>query len=175
MSVNVRKNRSHAPVCAGLFERDITEDYRHPFMHEDLIMFYALNWFTVFGLLALWSLAAWAFQAVAAWTISQAGVVTAGTGTRVTLPMPEWLAPWVPAELASVISAVGSALAPAIDTVLGWAPALAGALSVLVWVVWGLGSAALIGLGLLISGAIAVLRGRQHPVAAPFSGAASLR
>ena len=38
-------------------------------------MFYALSWFFVVALLALWSLAAWALHAVAVWTVSNAGVI----------------------------------------------------------------------------------------------------
>lgn len=37
-------------------------------------MFYAINWFVVVVLLALWSFTAWALHALAAWTVSNAGV-----------------------------------------------------------------------------------------------------
>ena len=39
-------------------------------------MFYAISWFAVLSLLALWSLAAWALHAVAVWTVSNAGALT---------------------------------------------------------------------------------------------------
>ncbi len=123
-------------------------------------MFYALSWLVVFSLLALWSLAAWAFHAVAAWTAANAGVLTSGSGAIDALRLPDWLAPWIPSELAAALTSMLSALTPAIETLLGWAPALAGGLSVAVWVVWGIGSALLIALGLLLSAMIAVLRRR---------------
>jgi hypothetical protein len=36
-------------------------------------VFYALSWSVTFVLLALWSLAAWAFDSIAVWTVSNAG------------------------------------------------------------------------------------------------------
>jgi len=36
-------------------------------------MLYALSWFVIFSVLALWSLAAWAVHAVAVRTVSYAG------------------------------------------------------------------------------------------------------
>jgi hypothetical protein len=42
-------------------------------------VFYALSWFLVFGLFALWSLAAWAVHAVAMWSVSNAGALTGVT------------------------------------------------------------------------------------------------
>ena len=39
-------------------------------------MLYALSWFLVLGLLALWSLAAWAMHVVAVWALSNAGALT---------------------------------------------------------------------------------------------------
>jgi hypothetical protein len=121
-------------------------------------MFYALSWFVVFSLLALWSLAAWAFHAIAAWTVSNAGVLAGASGVTECLRLPEWLAPWVPPEFAAALASMVSALTPAIEAVLGWAPALAGGLSVAVWVVWAIGGALLIVLGVVLSGLIAVLR-----------------
>jgi hypothetical protein len=56
---------------------------------------------------------------------------------------------------------MASALAPAIETLLAWAPALQGGLSVAVWLVWGLGSILLVALGFLATGLIATLRRRS--------------
>jgi len=133
-------------------------------------MFYVLNWFVVFSLLALWSLAAWAFHAITAWTVSSAAVLAGASGATEGLRMPDWLAPWVPPELAAALASVVSAFTPAIEAVLGWAPALAGGLSVAVWVVWAIGSALLIVLGVVLSGLIAVLRRRSNTPTTP-SGA----
>ena len=132
-------------------------------------MFYALSWFAVLSLLAMWSLAAWAFHAIATWTVANAGVLAGGSGATEGLRLPDWLAPWIPPELAGALASMVSALMPAIEAVLGWAPALAGGLSVAVWVVWGIGSGLLILLGVVLSGLIAVL-GRRAAVSMTPSG-----
>ena len=127
-------------------------------------MFYALNWFVVFSLLVLWSLAAWAFHSIAAWTVSKAGVLAGSSGAIEALRVPEWLAPWISPELAVAFSS-------AIDALLALAPVLASGLSVVIWVVWGVGSAVLVALGFLLSGLIAImLRRRASVVASPSRG-----
>jgi hypothetical protein len=136
-------------------------------------MLYALSWFVIFSLLALWSLAAWTFHAVTAWTVSNAGVLAGGSAATVGLRMPDWLAPWVPPEVAATLASMVSAFTPAIEAVLGWAPALAGGLSVAVWVVWAIGSALLIVLGVVLSAMIAVLRRRSARLAVPSGGPAA--
>lgn len=114
-------------------------------------MLYALNWFLVFSLLALWSLAAWAMHAAAVWAVSNAGALTGAASGAVSaadgLLLPEWLAPWVPSEVAQALTSLLSGLAPAVESLLQAAPALAGGLTVATWVLWGLGSALLILLG----------------------------
>ncbi|MGE5666283.1 MAG: hypothetical protein ACM3ZD_06605 [Betaproteobacteria bacterium] len=114
-------------------------------------MLYALTWFSVLGLFALWSLAAWAMHAAAVWAVSSAGALTgvasdAATGAEGLL-LPEWLASWVPPELAQALDSLVSGLAPAVESLLQLAPALAGGLTVATWVLWGIGSALLILLG----------------------------
>lgn len=123
-------------------------------------MFYALNWLVVFSLLSLWSLAAWAFHAFVVWTVANAGVLAGGVGAIDTLRVPVWLAPWVPAELAPALNSTFAALAPSIEAGLGSAPALAGGLSMAVWVVWGIGSVTLILLGFFATGLITLVRRR---------------
>jgi hypothetical protein len=147
---------------ADYSEYRITQEYRlSELKKKETIMFYALGWLVVFGLLALWSLAAYVFHAFTAWTVSNAGVLAGGTGLTEGLRLPEWLAPWVPAELAAALTSMVAALMPAFEAVLGWAPALAGGLSVAVWVVWAIGSALLIVLGVALSAVIAVFRRRS--------------
>ena len=123
-------------------------------------MVHALSWFVVFSLLALWSLAAWAFHTITAWSVSNADLLAGASGAVDGLRVPDWLAPWIPPELALALASTLSALKPAVEAVLDQAPALAGGLSVAVWVVWGLGSVLLIALGLVLSGLITVLRRR---------------
>ena len=136
-------------------------------------MFYALNWFLMLSLLALWSLAAWTFHAITAWTTSNAGVLAGVSGTTGGLRMPDWLAPWMPPELALALNSMVSALTPVIEAALGWAPELAGGLSVAVWVVWGIGTVLLIVSGFVVTGLIAVLRRRSAVSATTFDGAGS--
>ncbi len=131
-------------------------------------MFYALGWLAVFSLAALWSLAAWALHAVTAWTVSNAAVLAGDTGAIEGLRLPEWLGPWVPTELVQALASMLSAFRPAIDALLGWAPDLAGGLSAAIWVVWAIGSALLLVLGLGLSAMIAVWqRGSGMKAATP--------
>ena len=123
-------------------------------------MFYALSWFVVFGLLALWSLGAWAFHAVAVWAVSNAGVLTDAASGVDDLRLPYWLSPWVPPELVQAMTALLAGLAPAVESLLQAAPALAGGLSVATWVIWGLGSALLLLLGAGLHLVIAMSRRR---------------
>jgi len=126
-------------------------------------VFYALSWSVVFILLALWSLAAWAFHSVATWTVSNAGVLAEGSGPIESLRGPDWLAPWIPPEITLAFTSMLSALSPVIEAALSLAPALAGGLSVAVWAVWGVGSAVIVILGLVCSRLITVLRRRASP------------
>ena len=134
-------------------------------------MLYALSWFVVVSLFLLWSLAAWAFHAIAVWTVSNAGALAGGTEAIEALSVPLWLAPWVSPELVLTLKSMISALKPAIEAVLGWVPALAGGLSIAVWTVWGIGAVLLIVLGFVATGLIAMLRRRKS---APVAGSGSL-
>ena len=126
-------------------------------------MFYAISWSVMFILLALWSIAAWAFHSIAAWTVSNAGVLAEGSGAIESLRAPDWLAPWIPPEIALAFTSMLSASSPAIEAALNQATALAGGLSVAVWAVWGIGSAVIVILGLVCSRLITVLRRRASP------------
>ncbi|MDP2133983.1 MAG: hypothetical protein Q8J99_10260 [Sulfuritalea sp.] len=110
-------------------------------------MFYTLSWFLVFGLFLLWSLAAWAVHAVAVWTISNAGTLTGVASGIEGLRLPQWLAPWVPPEIAQAMTSLLSGFAPVVEGLLQTAPALSGGLTMATWVIWGLGSAMLVLLG----------------------------
>jgi hypothetical protein len=122
---------------------------------------YALSWSVMLILLVLWSLATWAFHMIAAWTVSHAGELAGGPGAIDGLRAPDWLAPWIPPEIALAFTSMLAALGPAIESALNLAPALAGGLSVAVWAVWGVGSALIVILGLVCSRLITGLRGRR--------------
>jgi len=144
------------------------------FIKRESSMFYALSWFVVFGLLALWSLGAWAFHAIAVWAVSNAGVLTGAASGVEGLRLPDWLSPWVPPEIVQAMTSLLSGLAPAVEGLLQAAPALAGGLSVSTWVIWGLGSVLLVLLGAGLHLLIALWRRRgggsgpqqRQPVAA---------
>jgi hypothetical protein len=76
------------------------------------------------------------------------------------LRLPEWLAPWVPPEIAQSLASLLSGLAPVIEGLIQAMPALAGGLTVATWVIWGLGSALLLLLGTGLHLVIAMWRRR---------------
>ena len=121
-------------------------------------MLYALGWFAVIALLALWSLATWALHAAAVWTVANAGALTeAGSGAG-TITLPDWLAPWMPPEIAQWASQPMAGLAPLVESLLQAAPALAGAVAT--WVIWVVGSVLLVLLGAGLHLLIALWRRR---------------
>jgi len=130
-------------------------------------MLYALSWFVIFTLLALWSLAAWAVNAFAVWTVSSAGTLTGAASGVEGLRLPEWLASWVPPGIAQAMTSVLSGLAPVVESLLQAAPALAGGLTMATWVIWGLGSALLVLLGAGLHLLVAMLRRRGGGSAPP--------
>ena len=123
-------------------------------------MLHALGWSLLFVLLALWSLAAWALHAVVGWTAANAGALAGGTAVAGAIAMPAWLAPWIPADLAAALGSSLAAMGPAVEWMLNAAPALAGGLSTAIWVIWALGSLALVLLALLGGRILAALRRR---------------
>lgn len=131
-------------------------------------MFYALSWFLVLALLALWSLAAWALHAVAVWTFSSAGALSGAASGAMSLPA--WLAPWVPPEIAQWASQAMAGFGPVVDGVLQAAPALAGAVTVATWLVWGIGSVLLVLLGAGLHLFIALWRRRRAKARGPGAG-----
>lgn len=124
-------------------------------------MLYALSWFTIAALLALWSLAAWALHAVAVWTVSNAGALSGAASGVGGVAVPDWLAPWMPTELVQVMTSLMAGLGPWVDSLLQAAPALAGGLTWLAWVVWAFGGALLVFLGAALHLLIALWRRRS--------------
>lgn len=124
---------------------------RHTSVHQNTgespIMFYVLSWFLVVALVALWSLAAWALHAVAVWTVSNAGALAGAASGTGTVTAPDWLAPWMPPEMAQWTSQLVAGLAPVVEGLLQAAPVLASGLTMVTWVIWGLGSVLLVLLG----------------------------
>ncbi len=133
-------------------------------------MVYALSWFFVVALLAIWSLSAWALHAVAVWTVSNAGVLSGAASGASTMALPNWLAPWVPPEVAQWASQLMAGLAPFVDSIMQAAPALAGGLTVATWVIWGVGSVLLLLLGAGLHLLVALMRRRGGRGTGPNAG-----
>ena len=123
-------------------------------------MYYALSWFVIFSLLALWSLATLALHAFAVWAVSNAGTLTGAASGVEGLRLPDWLALWVPPEIAQAMTSVLSGLAPVVESLLQAAPTLAGGLTMATWVIWGLGSTLLVLLGATLHLLVAIWRRR---------------
>ena len=124
-------------------------------------MVYALSWFLMLSLLALWSLAVWAANAVALWTIGNAGAWNGAAYSTVGLALPDWLVSWVPPELALALTAMLASVGPMVESLLQSAPALASGITVAAWVVWVLGSVMLLLLGAGLHLLIAMWRRRS--------------
>ena len=121
-------------------------------------MVYALSWFVVVALLALWSFAAWALHAVAVWSVSNAGALSGAASDTASFLLPDWLAAWVPAEVAQSVGALVVGLGQLVDTLLKALPALAGGVTVATWLVWGIGSGLVLVLGVGMHVLIALWR-----------------
>ncbi len=134
------------------------------------MMFYALNWFVVVALLAFWSVTAWALHAVAVWVVSSAGALPGAASGVTTVALPDWLAPWVPPEIAQWVSQLLAGLGPVIDSLLQAVPTLAGGVTVATWVVWGVGSVLLVLLGAGLHLLIALWRRRSSGGSGPNAG-----
>ena len=141
-------------------------------------MFHVMSWLVVLALVVVWSLAAWGLHAVAVWTVSNAGALSGAVSGAVSgaasgvgaIRLPEWLAPWVPQEVSQSLTALLSGLAPVVESVLQATPALAGGVTVAIWVVWAIGSALLVLLGVGLHLFIAMWRRRGGGGSAPHSG-----
>ena len=121
-------------------------------------MVYARSWFVVVALLALWSFAAWMLHAVAVWSVLNAGALSGATSDTASFLLPDWLAAWVPEEVAQSVGALVVGLGQLVDTLLKALPALAGGVTVATWLVWGIGSGLLLMLGVGMHVLIALWR-----------------
>lgn len=124
-------------------------------------MFYALSWFFVASLIAVWSLAAWALHAVVLWTVSNAGSLKGGASGASSVSLPEWLVPWMPVEAEQWVSQLLAGLGHVVDSLLQAAPTLAGGVTVTAWVIWSTGSVLLVLLGAGLHLLIALWRRRS--------------
>jgi hypothetical protein len=124
-------------------------------------MFYIITWILVLLALAAWTLLAWGFDALVSWSAANGAAWAAGSAPTEALHLPAWLADWVPPDVAAALTSALAALGPLVETAMSHAPSLAGGLSWLVWIAWGLGAFVLLLAGALLSGVIKVFRRRS--------------
>ncbi len=124
-------------------------------------MFYAITWFLSFILLALWSLACWGAHAVTVWALSSAGTLANGTTSMDAVLLPEWIRGWIPPQLAQEFASMITTLASVVQAARDTVPALSGAVSVLAWVIWGLGALVLLAFAVGAHILIAVFKRRK--------------
>ena len=132
-------------------------------------MLYIANWTFVTLLIALWSLAAWAFHGVVVWAVTKAPSLTGPAADLSSVPVPAWLLQFLPIE---AIQGLIVALTETWTLLAGFlqaAPSVATGVTAVTWTVWGLGSAVLLAVGVGIHLCVSLWR-RRSIGAAKLSG-----
>lgn len=112
-------------------------------------------WIVALLLLGLWSLAGWGVHALLVSGVQWVGDLKPLLDK---IPLSAFIEQWVPGWQDGLRLALDLMQAG-----LGW---LGGAAPVLVWVVWGVGSVLLLGLALLLTGVVALVRKSTPPAPA---------
>lgn len=102
-------------------------------------MLYAISWFLVLALLAIWSAGVWGLHSIAVWSMTGMGALAGQSHQIDRLPIPGWVGLWIPGELIMAFKASAAAVLPWVESLLATLPSLAGWLAPLAWVVWGIG------------------------------------
>lgn len=102
-------------------------------------MLYAISWFLVLVLFATWSAGIWVAHSLAVWSLTTFGAMVGHSPQIDRLPIPDWVALWIPADTIVSLKASAAAVLPWIESSLSALPSLAGWLTPLAWVVWGVG------------------------------------
>ena len=116
-------------------------------------MVFLVGWVLVLLLLALWSGLVGSGAALLEALLSHAGALGAGDWSlppALTGLLPVWAAEWLVGTLEN--------FTPQLQSLAGALPGLAGWVNALAWVVWSAGALLLLGLGLAIHVAIALVR-----------------
>lgn len=112
-------------------------------------MFYAVSWFVVLVLLAVWSFIAWSVRALGAWAVSSAGSVAGAAAAGNVVRIPEWLASVVQPELLISLSSMVSSLSSMLPSLPDASPMITNGWSLVIMVVWAIGSLVLLAFGVL--------------------------
>ena len=102
-------------------------------------MLMARIWVLASLLLAMWTAASWAFGALLSWALQHAGKLGELSVPNAKLPMPEWLAPWLPAGTTEWVPPLLTQTAQGAVWLAGQAPLLVNWLTPAIWILWGLG------------------------------------
>lgn len=121
-----------------------------------------VGWLLVLLLLALWSGLVMAAQSLLTALLSQADVLGSGDWT-----LPEALTAWLPVPAAEWLIGTVETLTPQLQALAGALPSLAGGVTLLAWLVWGVGALMLLGLGLVGHVAVALWRKSSRSSAEP--------
>lgn len=119
-------------------------------------MWHAGVWGLVGLGLALWSLLCWASHAVLSWDGWARGLDWATQAPAIELPA--WVAGLFGLEWVQWLQAALVDMGPTLRAWLADLPAMGGFVTLAAWVVWALGTALLLGLGVLGSTAVALAR-----------------
>lgn len=111
------------------------------------------GWVLVLLLLAMWSGLVWSGEALLAAALSHAGNLGSGDWS-----LPEALTAWLPVPVAEWLAGTLETLTPQLQALVGTLPWLSGGVTVLAWVVWGLGALCLLGIGVAIHVGVALWR-----------------
>ncbi len=109
-------------------------------------------WILTLAALGMWSLTAWGLHAVLTLDSSQLSDLKPLVDQ---IPHADTIGQWFPG-----FQAILTATIDLTQVMLGW---LGGAAPVIVWVLWGLGAAVIVGVALLLSVVIRLLRRRSPP------------
>lgn len=129
-------------------------------------MVFLVGWVLVLLLLALWSGLVWSGAAMLAALLSHAGAVGAGDWSlppALTEVLPVWAAEWMIGTLEN--------LTPQLQSLAAALPGLAGWVNGLAWAVWSVGALLLMGVGLAIHVAVALVRKSRAPLPSHVAGA----
>ncbi len=102
-------------------------------------MLYAISWFLILALLAIWSVGVWGLHSIAVWSIHGVGAMVGQSHPMDRLPVPGWVGLWFPADLTLAFKTSAAAVLPWVESFLSALPSLAGWLAPVAWIVWGIG------------------------------------
>lgn len=125
-------------------------------------MVFLVGWVLVLLLLALWSGLVWSGQALLAAMLSRVGTWSPGDWS-----LPEALTAWLPQWAAEWLVGTIENLSPQLQSLAGAMPWLSSGVTVMAWLVWALGALLLLGIGVAIHVAIALVRKSRGPAPLP--------